>query len=97
MVRRLTELMAMSDHKYEVEIIRLQRALRVPKEYKEYLKQLYSNKVVSKFSKDAVNCPVLGKQLSFLLCMGCPNYVRRFKGTVHCRGEPIDESVLGRT
>ncbi len=81
----------MSDHKYELQVVKLQRAMRVPKDYKEKLKELYGNKVISKFSKDAVDCPVRGERVSFLICMGCPNYVRRFKGYVHCKGEPLDE------
>ncbi len=80
----------MSDHKYELQVIRLQRAIRISKKYKEKLKNLYGNKVISKFSKDAVDCPVLKKRVSFLVCMGCPNYVRRFKGYVHCKGDPLD-------
>ncbi|MCD6245138.1 MAG: hypothetical protein J7J65_07920 [Candidatus Korarchaeota archaeon] len=83
--------MGSTDHRYEVPVEKVQRALKVSKEYKEKLKQLYGNKVVSKFSKDAVDCPVLGKKVSFLVCLGCPNYVRRFKGVVHCKGEPLSE------
>ncbi len=84
----------MTDHKYELQVVKLQRAMRVPKEYREKLKDLYGNKVISKFSKDAVDCPVMGKRVSFLVCMGCPNYVRRFKGLVHCKGEPLDEEPI---
>ncbi len=77
-------------HKYEVPIKQAKRALRVPKELKEKLKDLYGKKVISKFSKDYVECPVMGKEVSFLICLNCPNYVRRFKGVVHCKGEPIE-------
>ncbi len=80
----------MPDHKYELPVVKLQRAIRVSREYKEKLKNLYGNKVISKFSKDAVDCPVLEKRVSFLVCMGCSNYVRRFKGYVHCKGDPLD-------
>ncbi|RSN69553.1 hypothetical protein D9Q81_02815 [Candidatus Korarchaeum cryptofilum] len=77
------------DHKFEIQIIKQNRAMRVEKEYKERMKELYGDKIVSKFSKDAVECPIFGKTVSFLICMGCPNYVRRFKGVVHCKGESI--------
>lgn len=80
----------MPDHKYDVPVMKLQRAIRVPKDYKEKLKKLYGKKVVTKFSKDAVDCPVMKERVSFLICMDCPNYVRRFKGYVHCKGEPLD-------
>lgn len=84
----------MSDHRYEVQVVKLQRAIRVPKEHKEKLKELFGKNIVSKFSKDAVDCPVFGKRVSFLICMVCPNYVRRFKGYVHCKGEPLDAEPI---
>ena len=83
--------MSEKDHKYEVEVIRLSRAQRVPRELREELEKMFSKKVISKFSKDAVDCPVRGKRVSFLFCLACRNYVRRFKGFVHCRGLPLDE------
>lgn len=78
-----------SDHKFELQVIKQSKAIKVDKEYKDKIKELYGDKIISKFSKDAVECPVIGKRVSFLMCIGCPNYVRRFKGSVHCRGEPL--------
>jgi hypothetical protein len=84
--------MSGDDHKFEIQIVKQDRALRVEREYKERMKELYGDKIISKFSRDVVECPILGKTVSFLICMGCPNYVRRFKGVVHCKGEPIAPS-----
>lgn len=78
-----------ADYKYEVRVIRLQRALRAPKEVKEKLKGVLGRSSLSKLSKDAVDCPVMGKRVSFLICYVCPNFVRRYRGVVHCRGEPL--------
>ncbi|MEM0041260.1 MAG: hypothetical protein QXU23_02255 [Candidatus Korarchaeum sp.] len=78
-----------SDHRFELQVIKQSRAIKVDKEYKDKIKELYGDKIISKFSKDAVECPIIGKRVSFLTCMGCPNYVRRFKGSVHCKGEPL--------
>ncbi len=78
--------------RYEVKIVRLERALRTKKEVREKVKELLGGNMVKKFSKDAVDCPVLEKRVSFLECYICPNFIRRFKGTVHCRGEPISTS-----
>jgi hypothetical protein len=75
--------------KYEVTVIKLERALRTKKEVREKVKEMLGGGVVRKFNKDAVDCPVLEKRVSFLECYICPNFIRRFKGTVHCRGEPI--------
>lgn len=77
------------DHKFELQVVKQSRALKVDKEYKDKIKELYGDKIISKFSRDSVECPVLKKTVSFLICMGCPNYVRRYKGLVHCRGEPL--------
>lgn len=77
------------DHRFELQVVRQSRAIKVDREYRDKIKELYGDKIISKFSKDAVECPVIGRTVSFLTCMGCPNYVRRFKGSVHCRGEPL--------
>ena len=78
--------------RYEVKIVRLERALRTKKEVREKVKELLGGSMVKKFSKDAVDCPVHEKRVSFLECYICPTFIRRFKGTVHCRGEPISTS-----
>ncbi|HIE23603.1 MAG TPA: hypothetical protein EYP68_05185 [Candidatus Korarchaeota archaeon] len=75
--------------KYEVPVIKLERALRTKKEVREKVKEMLGGGVVRKFNKDAVDCPVRGKRVSFLECYICPNFIRRFKGTVHCRGRSI--------
>lgn len=78
-----------ADHKFELQVVKQSRALKVDKEYKDKIRELYGDKIISKFSRDSVECPVMNKSVSFLVCMGCPNYVRRYKGLVHCRGEPL--------
>ena len=82
-------LLMTSDHMYEVPIKKSGRAIKVDKEYKERLKSIYGDKFISKFSKDSLECPIMKKEVSFLICLGCKNFVRRFKGAVHCKGMPL--------
>jgi len=77
------------DYKYEVSIIRLEKAMRVPRELSEQLKGVLSAKRIRELKKDAVNCPVQGKIVPFLQCFVCKNFVRRVRGVVHCRGESL--------
>lgn len=87
-VRRREDEMS-SDHKYEVEVVKLERALRVRRELKKKIEDMLGKSTVRKFAKDAVDCPVLGKRVSFIFCYACPNFVRRYRGVVHCRGDPL--------
>jgi len=79
------------DWKYEVPVVKLPRAMKVPKSITEQLKGLGSRKFISQLKKEAVDCPVLGKRRSFLECYVCSNFVRRIRGVVYCRGLPLKE------
>jgi hypothetical protein len=76
--------------KYELEVREVGRPVKVPDEAKERLKGL-SPKLVSKMRREVVDCPVLGREVPFLQCYFCPNFVRRVKGVVHCRGLPLQQ------
>lgn len=75
--------------RHEVQIITLERALRTKKEIREKARSLLGKKMTTRFGKDAVDCPVLERRVGFLECYVCPNYIRRFKGKVHCKGLQI--------
>ena len=75
--------------KYEVQVKSLNKAIKVPKELTQKLKGILSSKMISRMKKEGINCPVLGKQISFLQCYNCPNFIRRIRGVVHCKGAPI--------
>ncbi len=78
-----------SDHKYEVGVIALDKPLRVPKELAEQLRGLVSRRKIGALKREAVECPVKGRLVPFLECFACKNFVRRVRGVVHCRGEPL--------
>jgi len=80
------------DWKYEVEVLELPRAMRVPKEVVESLSPGFSKSTIRKLKRQAVDCPVLQKRVSFIVCYQCPNFVRRVRGIVYCRGEPLPEA-----
>ena len=78
------------DWRYELPVVKLERAMRVPKEIAEQVSKIGSKKFVSQLKKEAVDCPVLGKRVPFLQCYVCKNFVRRIRGVVYCRGEPLE-------
>ncbi|HEY6283864.1 MAG TPA: hypothetical protein VIW22_08075 [Nitrososphaerales archaeon] len=52
---------------------------------------------MSKMKKESVNCPVVNKEVAFLVCFACPSFLRRVKGVVDCAGGkgPPPEWLLG--
>jgi len=88
----------MSDEvKFKVEIMQLEKPKRVPKVVSEQLKGVASAKRMSEMKKEAVSCPVVNKDLAFLVCFACPSFVRRVSGTVDCAGGqgPPQEWIIG--
>ena len=79
-----------ADHRYEVEILRSEKAFRIPREVTSQLKGVLSRKAISNMKKEYVVCPVLGRNVPFLKCYICSNFVRRVMGVVHCRGNPLE-------
>lgn len=82
--------MTHQDYKYELEVIKLEKPMKVDEKLLEDLKNArISRKMISEMKKEAVQCPVLGRQVSFLQCYNCKNFVRRVRGRVFCRGDPL--------
>ena len=80
----------MSDCKYVVDVIKLENAMRVPREVEEQIRRAVGRKLIRRMKLDAVNCPVTGKLTPFLICFSCKNFIRRVTGKVYCRGLPLD-------
>jgi hypothetical protein len=74
--------------KYVLNIEQSDKPMRVAKSISGELKGAVSAKMVSRMKKEAVLCPVQSKQVCFLECFACKNFLRRLKGTVGCKGEP---------
>lgn len=74
--------------KYRIEVRTVKTSLPVPKELQEELKGLGA-KTVNRMRKEAVECPVKGRSVAFIECFLCDNFMRRIRGIVECRGNPL--------
>ena len=77
------------DDKYSVEIIMPPKPIPSPKESLEAIKGGVKGKTLARMKKEAVDCPVKMKVVSFVECFTCPNFNRRVRGKVGCRGLPL--------
>ncbi len=83
--------------KFKVEVFPAEKPKKVPKVVSDELKGGASPKAISRMKKESVNCPVLNKEVAFLVCFACPSFLRRVTGVVDCAGGqgPPKEWVLG--
>ncbi len=49
-----------------------------------------SAKMLRRMRREYVDCPVLGRDMQFLTCFVCPNFLSRVRGKVLCIGNPIE-------
>jgi hypothetical protein len=75
-----------SDAKFKVKVYDSPKPKRVPKVVSEELKGAASPKAVSRMKKESVDCPVVGREIGFLICFACPSFLRRVSGVVDCAG-----------
>lgn len=48
-----------------------------------------SPKMIKRMKLEAVDCPVLNKEIGFIQCYVCKNFHSRISGKVYCKGEPF--------
>jgi hypothetical protein len=72
--------------KFQVKVYAPEKPKKVPKVVSEQLKGGASPKMMSKMKKESVDCPVVKKEVAFLVCFGCPSFVNRISGVVGCAG-----------
>ena len=77
------------EDKYSVEVLEIPKAITAPKECLEAIKDAVKGKALAKMKKEAVDCPVKMKRVSFVECFTCPNFNRRVRGRVGCAGLPL--------
>src|SRR6059058_4116551 len=82
--------------KYVVQIVVPEKPPPTPKQFVQDLKGVAGGKQIARMKKEAVACPVLNKTVSFVQCFACPNFIRRVKGRVDCRGLPLSTSYVER-
>lgn len=85
------------DYKFQVKIYDSTKPKRVPKIVSDELKGAASAKAMSRMKKESVDCPVVNREVAFLVCFGCPSFLRRVEGVVDCAGGqgPPKEWLLG--
>jgi len=86
-----------AETKFKVNIFPAEKPKKIPKSLSVQLKGAVSPKMVSKMKKESINCPVVNKELGFLVCFSCPSFLRRVSGVVDCAGTqpPPSEWVIG--
>jgi hypothetical protein len=77
------------DDKYLVDIFTPPKAVPSAKESLEAIKGAVKGKMLARMKKEAVDCPLKLKVVSFVECFTCPNFNRRVRGKVGCRGLPL--------
>ena len=88
--------------KYEVEIKSVDERQTLTKEVKEELKESgmmdekgklkisgVSGKMLKRMKREFVDCPVLKKEVQFIPCFVCPNFLSRVTGKVLCKGDNL--------
>ncbi len=86
-----------SDTKFKVEVFPSVKPKRVPKSVSGELKGAASPKAMSRMKKESVKCPVVEREVAFLVCFACPSFLRRVTGVVDCAGGqgPPKEWLIG--
>jgi hypothetical protein len=80
------------EDKYAVEVVEVPKAIPAPKETLDAIKGAVKGKALAKMKKEAVDCPLKGRRVSFIECFTCPNFNRRVRGKVGCAGLPLPSS-----
>ena len=83
--------------KFKVNIYPAPKPRKVPKVVSDSLKGAASGKAIARMKKESVDCPVVKKEVAFLVCFACPSFLRRVIGVVDCAGGqgPPKEWLLG--
>ncbi|MDG7011253.1 MAG: hypothetical protein JRN57_03940 [Nitrososphaerota archaeon] len=74
------------DTKFKVKIYGSTKPRKVPKAVSEELKGTAGAKAIARMKKESVDCPIVEKEVAFLVCFACPSFLRRVTGVVDCAG-----------
>src|SRR5919205_3143700 len=91
--------------KYTVPVKQVEKGIKLTDEAKVELQSIgmlddkgklklkgVSPKMLKRMKMEAVDCPVLNKEIGFIQCYVCKNFHSRITGKVYCRGEPLDNT-----
>jgi hypothetical protein len=94
-VMELKELLRESrswDDKYTVDVLKVPNVIPFPSASLETISTGVRGTALQRMMKEAVDCPVKAKRVSFVECFGCSNFNRRIKGKVGCAGLPVGQA-----
>jgi hypothetical protein len=88
--------------KYTVPVKQVEKGIKLTDEAKVELQSIgmmddkgklklkgVSPKMLKRMKLEAVDCPVLNREIGFIQCYVCKNFNSRITGQVNCRGEPL--------
>ena len=91
-----------SNTKYLVPVKQVEKSIKLTDEAKTELQSFgmmdekgklklkgVSPKMLKRMKLEAVDCPVLNKEIGFIQCYVCKNFHSRITGQVYCKGEPL--------
>lgn len=81
-----------SEDKYLVDVLDVPKAIPAAKETLDAIKGAVKGKALAKMKKEAVDCPVKAKRVSFVECFTCSNFNRRVRGKVGCAGLHLEST-----
>jgi len=85
-LKRLLQASQSSDDKHTVDVLDAPNAIPVPKASLEAIRCGVKGKALERMMREAVDCPVMAKGVSFVACFTWSNFNRRIKGKVSCAG-----------
>ena len=91
-----------SESKYLVPVKQVEKSLKLTDQAKAELHSVgmmddkgklklkgVSPKMLKRMKLEAVDCPVLEKEVGFIQCYVCKNFHSRITGQVYCKGDPL--------
>ncbi|HEU4822087.1 MAG TPA: hypothetical protein VFS97_01560 [Nitrososphaeraceae archaeon] len=88
--------------KYTVPVKQVEKGIKLTDEAKVELQSIgmmddkgklklkgVSPKMLKRMKLEAVDCPVLNREIGFIQCYVCKNFNSRITGQVNCRGDPL--------
>ncbi len=75
-----------NEPKFYVEVKTGETPFKSDKKKLSQVKNVVRGKFFREVQKQYVSCPVFKREISFVDCFNCQNFLRRMKGQVHCRG-----------
>ena len=91
-----------SESKYVVPVKQVEKSVKLTDQAKAELQSVgmmddkgklklkgVSPKMLKRMKLEAVDCPVLEKEVGFIQCYVCKNFHSRITGQVYCKGDPL--------